>query len=187
MSQRHNKEIDSSSNLIGSSDVDEPKYIAIAKLRRPHGIHGEIMMEVLTDFPERLEVDKEYFVGDDYELLRLKKIRPHNKGLLVSFEGYNIREEIERLRNSLVQIRMDSLPELPSGEYYFHQLTGLTVIDKAGKVVGSLKEIIETGANDVYIVESPKGDEILLPAIDEVILDVNLEEGLIRVCLPIWE
>lgn len=187
MSPRHIKAVDSSRNQESSSDSGEPKYIAVGKLRRPHGLHGEILMEVLTDFPERLEVGKEYFIGDDSRLLRIKEIRNHNKGLLVLFEGYDVREEIGKFSNSLVRVSMDSLPELPRGEYYFHQLTGLKVIDKSGKAIGILKEIIETGANDIYIIESPKGDEILLPAIEEVILDVNLDEGLIRVCLPIWE
>jgi 16S rRNA processing protein RimM len=86
-----------------------------------------------------------------------------------------------------VYIKADALPELPEGEYYHHQLMGLKVIDEAGLEVGALTEIIETGANDVYVATSVEGKEILFPAIQSVILGVDLDRNEIRVRLPDWE
>jgi 16S rRNA processing protein RimM len=103
--------------------------------------------------------------------------------LLVAFEGYPGREQVAVLRNQLVQVRADDRPLLPEGEYYHHQLIGLQVLDEAGNILGKLVEILVTGANDVYVVRGPAGEEILLPAIESVILDVNLERGLMKVYL----
>ena len=74
-------------------------------------------------------------------------------------------------------------PDLPAGEYYHHQLLGLQVIDETGKLLGQVSEILETGANDVLVVRPSMGEEILLPAIDPVILQVNLEQGVMQVHL----
>jgi 16S rRNA processing protein RimM len=74
-------------------------------------------------------------------------------------------------------------PPLPEGEYYHHQLIGLKVVNEQGDVLGKVKEILATGANDVYIVRPEIGKEILIPAVDEFILAVNLERGELRVRL----
>ena len=171
----------------GSLDSSEPSLLAVGKLRRPHGINGEILMEVLTDFPERFVPGKAFYIGDNNVLLRVENIRSHNKGLIVSFEGIYSREKIEPYRNTYVKVRKDTLPELPEGDYYFHQLIGLIVVDETGKDIGILKEILETGANDVFIIKTSDGKEILLPATDEVILDIDLEDGLIKISLPVWK
>ena len=90
------------------------------------------------------------------------------------------------MRNAVIYVQTDSLPTLPEGEYYFHQLIGLHVIDENAQPVGILSEIMETGANDVYVLISPDGEEILIPAIDEVIKKVDLERGEIIINLPEW-
>ena len=84
-------------------------------------------------------------------------------------------------------IKAEALPELPEGEYYHHQLLGLKVINEAGLEVGSLTEIIETGANDVYVATSAEGKETLFPAIESVILWVDLGRNEMQVRLPDWE
>jgi 16S rRNA processing protein RimM len=170
----------------GSPLPGEPVFLAVGRLRRTHGIKGEIVMEILTDFPERLRAGKTVYVGDAHEPLRIASMRVHNQGKIVRFSGFETPEDAARLRNLVVFTTADDLPDLPEGEYYHHQLLGLTVVDEAGQPLGKLAEILETGANDVYLVRSPEGKELLIPAVDEVILAVDLERGEVRVRPPDW-
>jgi 16S rRNA processing protein RimM len=168
----------------GSSTSGEPVYLAVGRLRRPHGIEGAIYMEVLTDFPDRLRTGRTVYVGDAHEPMRLVSLRRTDRDMIVRLAGFHTPEEIGRLRNETVFIKATNLPKLPEGEYYHHQLLGLKVIDETGSLVGLLDQILETGANDVYLIKSPDGKEILLPAVEEVVLGVDLEKGEISVRLP---
>jgi 16S rRNA processing protein RimM len=152
------------------------------QLGRPHGVTA-MQMEVLTDFPERLQPGVILYVGPQHQPLRLKSRRWHDRMMLVAFEGYSVREEAAPLRNQLVQVHADDRPPLPDGEYYQHQLLGLRVVNESNQLLGQLVEILETGANDVYVVRDPAGAQVLLPAIDEVILGVDLARGEMRVHL----
>jgi 16S rRNA processing protein RimM len=130
-------------NATGSPAPGEPVFLVIGKLRRPHGVEGEILFEVITDFPERLRKGKEVFVGEAHRLEKIASRRTHDKGLLLSFEGYPDVDRVAELVNELVYVRTDSLPPLPEGEYYFHQLIGLSVVDPQGVRLGRIAEIIE--------------------------------------------
>lgn len=171
----------------GSPPPGEPVFLAVGKLRRPHGIHGEILMDVLTDFPERLMAEKTVYLGDEHRPLRITYLRSQDRAILISFEGYEDSDQAGTLRNQIVYVRSDALPDLPAGEYYHHQLLGLKVIGEDGTDLGFLSEILETGANDVYLVVSPEGQETLLPAIESVILGVDLETRMMRVRLQEWD
>jgi 16S rRNA processing protein RimM len=96
---------------------------------------------------------------------------------LVSFEEHNNRESAGELRNKFVYVQAKDRPPLPDGEYYYHELIGLQVDTDAGETLGVLTDILETGANDVYIVSPDQGQDILLPAIPSVVLEINLEQG----------
>jgi 16S rRNA processing protein RimM len=157
--------------------------LAVGRLRRPHGVRGEILMEVLTDFPERLRRGKQVFIGEEHVPHKISARRQHNDGLLLSFEGLTDRDLVGQLRNQDVYVQAAGLPELPEGEYYHHQLIGLSVVTDTGTLLGTLVEVIETGANDVYAVRDPSGREFLLPAIPPVILDVDLDAATMRVHL----
>ncbi len=159
----------------GSPQSGEPAFVAVGKIRRPHGVRGEVVVEIYTDFPERLKPKKELFVGEKHERLIIRSVRPHNEGLLMGFETYETPEGVGRFRNQILYVPVKSLPPLPDGQYYFHQLLGLTVFDESGQLLGELTEVLETGANDVYVVTSSAGAELLLPAIPDVILNVDLE------------
>ncbi|RPI30928.1 MAG: 16S rRNA processing protein RimM [Chloroflexota bacterium] len=158
----------------------KPSFLAVGRLRRPHGVRGEIMMDVLTDFPERLEPGVEVFVGPEHIPQRLKSLREHGMGLLVSFEDYHNPEEVGKLRNQIVYVSAANRPPLPEGEYYHHEVLGLRVVDETGDYLGTLTEIMETGANDVYIVQPDHGPEILIPVIEETVLDIDLQSGVIQ-------
>jgi 16S rRNA processing protein RimM len=173
--QRKSRRRKSQVNETGSS-INGPVFIAIGRLRRPHGVKGEIMMEVMTDFPERLQDRRVVYVGRDYQPMTISGSRPHQNGFLLQFDGISSRDEISEFSNDYICVPADTLPPLEDGEYYFHQLIGLSVCDEALNVLGTLTEIFETGANNVYLVQNDDGSEVLLPAIDSVVLNVRIDE-----------
>lgn len=177
---------DQGDSNTGSPATGGPVFIAVGRLRRPHGVQGEIVMDVLTDFPRRLRAGKTVYIGDAHESIRLAGVRGHDQALIVRFPGIDTPEDVGRFRNAMVFVKAAELPKLPEGEYYHHQLLGLSVVDEAGQPLGVLTEILETGANDVYVVKSADGKETLLPAIEEIILEVNLDRGEMRARPPEW-
>jgi len=167
----------------GSPPVGEPEYLVVGFLRRPHGVKGEIIMDVHSDFPERIKPGITLFVGEQRSPMTLASRRPHQAGLLVRFRGVKTPEEAGLYRNTWVYVPTASRPALPAGEYYHYQLVGLNVITDDDRSLGTLADIIETGANDVYVVRDEHGREILLPAIPAVILDIQTAERIMRVHL----
>jgi len=178
-----NRRMDGSS---GSPNSGEPMFLVIGRLRRPHGVMGEIGMEVLTGFPERIRKGGTLLVGENHRELVIEGIRPHGDGLLLKFVGFSSRDEVSVLVNELIYKSASNLPRLPEGEYYHHDLIGLEVVSDTGQTLGKLVEILETGANDVYRIIADDGKEILLPAIESVILKVSLDEGRMTVRQQEW-
>jgi 16S rRNA processing protein RimM len=160
----------------GSPTVGEPEYLVVGFLRRPHGVKGEMLMDIHTDFPERLKTGVTVFVGDDYQPMVIASRRPHAAGMLLRFRGIKSPEDAGQYRNTRVYVPTVDRPELPEGEYYHHQLIGLNVVTDDGHKLGVLTDILETGANDVYVVRDADGNEVLLPAIPPVILEVRLAD-----------
>ncbi|WP_172797844.1 ribosome maturation factor RimM [Longilinea arvoryzae] len=175
------------SDETGSPLTGEPVFLIVGKLRRPHGLAGEVLMEVITDFPERMRSGRELFIGETHVPIHLERTRKNPPFLLLKFRDIDTPEEVGKFRNCMVYVRADSLPKLPEGEYYQHQMIGLKVLTEEGQSLGILTEVVETGANDVYIVTGEDGKEILLPAIREVILSVNLAEKTMTVRPQIWQ
>jgi 16S rRNA processing protein RimM len=156
--------------------------LSVGFLRRPHGVKGEIVMDLHTDFPERMKKGRELLVGEDHKLMTITNVRPHQTGLLVKFKDVDTPEDAGAFRNQWVYVQTKDVP-LPEGEHYKHELVGLKVVDEDGNPLGELVEILETGANDVYVVQDDSGREILLPAIPSVILDLDLGRGFLKVHL----
>jgi 16S rRNA processing protein RimM len=169
-------------NTAGSPD-GEPVYLVVGFLRRAHGLRGEIIMDLHTDFPERLRSGRKLFVGQERKPMTLSGARPHAKGMLVKFKGVETPEDAGQLRNQWVYVTTTDVPSLPEGKLYQHELFGFEVVDENGNSLGKLVEIIETGANDVYVVKDSNGRELLLPAIPSVILETDPARRLMRVHL----
>jgi 16S rRNA processing protein RimM len=167
----------------GSPPGGEPDFLAVGKLRRPHGVRGEILMDVYTDFPERIHPGVVLYVGEQYRMLHIRSMRWHKSAMLIAFEEFSDREQVGELRNQIVHVPTGDRPPLPQGEYYHHQLIGLSVVTESGNPLGVIKEILETGANDIFVVKTPASGDVLLPVIDEVVLDIDLDRGQIRVHL----
>ena len=165
----------------GSPGEGEPVFLVVGKFGRTHGIKGEIILHVITDFPERLKKGVRVFAGENRQPVRISEVRPYKKGLLLSLQGFDSVEAVEELRNQFLFVRSDEIPPLPEGEYYHHQLIGMQVFDEENRELGTLVQILDTTANDVYIVRSDAGREILLPATEEVLLDIDPASKKIRV------
>ncbi len=156
--------------------------MAVARVRRPFGVKGETLLEILTDFPRRLFQAEKLFVGEEHRPHSVASLRRHGEEMLLQLEDIRDRDAAELLRGQILYIRTDDLPPLPPGVYYFHQIEGLEAVTETGEILGRVKEILKTGANDVYVVRGARG-EILLPVIPQVIREVRLGEGRIIVRL----
>jgi 16S rRNA processing protein RimM len=169
-------------NAPGSPD-GEPVYLVVGFLRRAHGVQGEMIMDLHTDFPERFRSGRKLFVGEERKPMTIAGVRPHAKGMLIKFKGIETPEDTAQFRNQWLYVKTSDVPALPEGQIYQHELFGFKVVDENENPLGELVEIIETGANDVYVVKDESGKEILLPAIPSVILDLDPARRFMRVHL----
>lgn len=165
-----------------------PRYLLLGEILRPHGVRGEVRMRVLTDFPERISTLEAVYVGrgpasPDVTRYRVKHMRMHQAYGLLKLDGVNDRNQAELLRDLFVMVPIEHAVPLEEGEFYLFQLIGLRVQTAAGETLGVLSDVIETGANDVYVVDSPTYGEILLPAIDDVIVHTDIAAGVMIVNL----
>jgi 16S rRNA processing protein RimM len=158
-------------------------YLVVGFLRRAHGLQGEMIMDLHTDFPERFRSGRKLFVGNERTPMVLAGVRSHAKGMLIRFKGIETPEDTAKFRNQWVYVKASEVPALPEGQIYQHELFGFKVLDENEKPLGELVEIIETGANDVYVVKDESGKEILLPAIPSVILELDPVRRFMRVHL----
>lgn len=162
---------------VAAQPIAPPAFLLVGKLNRPHGVHGEMILSVMTDFPERIKSGVEVYIGVEHQPVTIKTTRHHNRGLLVSLEGFSTREEVDHLRNKEMFVSAADRPPLPEGEYYLHQILGLNVITDEGQPLGTVTDWIETGANGVLVVRREDGTDVLLPDIDEVVLKIDLDAG----------
>lgn len=165
------------------SPKGEPVYLVIGYLRRPHGVRGEIIMDLHTDFPDRIKAGRKVLIGEKHQPFTLGTVRAHGDGLLVGLRGVDTPEDAGKYRNQWVYVKAAEVPPLAEGKHYKYELIGLEVLDENGSPLGRLVEILETGANDVYVVRDDSGGEILLPAIASVILNVDMTQRSMKVHL----
>lgn len=170
------------------STYEDPPFLLLGRVLRPHGVRGELRIEILTAYPERIMPDERIFVGPDPEATEsateyaIAGVRRHKQYLILRLEGLNDRDEADLLRGQYVMVALSDAVPLDEDEFYLYQLIGLPVVTEEGEALGDVIDVIETGANDVYVVRGPRG-EILLPAIEECILDIDLEGEQITVRL----
>jgi 16S rRNA processing protein RimM len=171
----------------GSPQQGEPLSVAIGKIRRPHGVKGEVVFEPYPEYSHSLKKGKVILVGNKKEAYSIQTIRKMDQNYLILFDGLDDCDKVSHLRNQLVYIRTSLLVPLPKGHYYPHQVLGMQVVDEEGKVLGILNEVLLTGANDVYVIKNGDEEEVLLPAIESVIIGVDCEKKVVTVRLPIWD
>ena len=155
---------------------------AVAHIRRPFGMNGAVLVDLLTDNLDLLLSAGAITMGEHASPIVIERIARHGQDIVVQVAGCRSREHAERLRGQVLWLRADLLPALPEGVYYHYQILGLQVVTDDGRVLGTVAEILKTGANDVYVVRGEAG-EILLPAIESVIRRVAPAEGTLTVHL----
>jgi 16S rRNA processing protein RimM len=157
-------------------------YLAVGRIIGAHGVHGEIKVRQLTDFPERFATGALLFLEGESFQREIVSVRPHKGMLLIRLSDLNDRNAVEYLRGKYLFVpREDAMP-LAEDEYYEDELVGLVVETMEGELLGELVEIMWTGANEVYIVQGP-GGEVLIPAIADVVQEVDIETGVMRVTM----
>jgi len=173
-------------NKKGSLPRSEPEFICIGKIHRAHGIKGDVILDPMTDFPERFRRGRKVYAGEAHTALTISRVREKAPYLLVGFRELEDETQASEFRNQYVYVRTADLPPLPEGEYYFHQLIGLDAMDISGTKVGILADILETGANDVYVIRKDDGTEELIPDIPQCIKKIDIENRSITIDFPEW-
>jgi 16S rRNA processing protein RimM len=158
--------------------------VAVGRVLSPFGLKGELKVQSLTDNPRRFAPRSKLWLGQQpVTVLRSREAQGY---VYLTLKGFPDRDAIERFRHAIVQVPEADLPPLPEGEFYRFQLVGLTVVDTGGDPLGNVEEVLDTGANDVYRVRTRDGKEILLPALANVVISIDLEERRIVVDPPDW-
>ena len=134
----------------------------------------------MTDFADRFMPGSQLLAGDTRYTVR--GVRTHQKTLLLALEGIRTRNQADALRDKLLEVPEDDLPDLEEDAYYRFEIIGMWVVDEDGQSLGQIEELIETGSNDVYVVRDAD-TELLIPAIDSVIKEVNVAENRMTVAL----
>jgi len=160
------------------------EYLLVGKFRRSHGINGDILFTVVTDFPERIKPGVLLYIGEEKKAIKISRKKPHNDGILLGFKEITNPETAAEFIGQNVFVTANDRPTLPEGEYYHHQIIGLNVFLSDGQTLGQITEILVTGANDVYVVKSADGKEVLIPAVKHVLKEVDLSTKKMVVDLP---
>ena len=168
--------------------IQNPKYLLIGAILRPHGVIGEVRMKVITHYPERISRLKTVYLAKNPDSpavteYTLERVRMHQEYALLKFKGIDDRDQADLLRQLVVMIAIEDAVPLDKGELYLYQLVGLTVKTDMGETLGTLTEVLETGANDVYIVDSPQYGEILIPATHETIISTDIDTRVMTIHL----
>ena len=166
-----------------------PEYLVIGEVLRPHGVQGELRIRILTNYPERIAKLKTVYLGMDIESPTLKPyevvgMRMHQNYGLLTLHDITTRDKADRLRGQFIMVDMEHAVPLEEGEFYLYELLGLEVRTEDRELLGTISEVIETGANDVYVVESPRFGEVLIPVTEETVLETNIAAGIVTVRLP---
>ena len=154
------------------TDVAEPTVV-VGKVTKAHGLHGEVVVLVFSDNPERFSAGSSVFFEDGREI-RIRASRPNGGRLLVAFEGVADRTTAEALRGVTLVVPRSSLPVLPEGEYWPHQLEGCEVLTESGRTLGAIVDVIANPVNDIWVAVDAAGTETLVPAIREVVVEVDV-------------
>lgn len=159
--------------------------LKVGVITTTNGVRGEVKVYPTTDEPERfLELDYVLLdTGRELRKLEIKNVKFFKNLVILKFKGVDNINDIEKYKGRDLWIPREEGQELEEDEYYIADLLGMSVVLEDGQEFGTLKDVMETGANDVYIIDSAEHGEVLLPAIKECILDVDLEKNVMTIHL----
>ena len=160
-----------------------PDFVIIGKITRPHGVRGTLRVAPITDDPQRFQLLSKIYIHNENgprTEYNISTVQIANRYILLKLQDINTRNEAEPLRGCYIEIpRQECLP-LPEGEHYYFELIGFSVVSNQGKVIGELHDVYSYPANDIYVVRN-KNKEILIPAVDEFIEQVDYKTGIITI------
>jgi 16S rRNA processing protein RimM len=161
------------------------ELMAVGRVRRPHGLHGEVLVEVETDFPERVTTGVEVGLGAaaPERFLTIETVRSHKGAWLLSFAGVASRDEVEAWRGCWLFLPAQVRSQLPTNYYYEHELAGLRCVSAAGAELGLVKELA-LGAGTPLLVVQVGDREVLVPFISPLVVGVDLGAGTVVVDPP---
>lgn len=159
---------------------DDNSFMKLGKILRPHGIRGELRLQVMTAYPERIPYLETIYLAPERrphqrKAYTLVKARFHRDLVLLTLEGIESRTDADTLRGQVVSVPFDEGAPLEAGEFYVYQMIGMDVYTLAGEWLGQIERIFETGANDVFIVKGGSRGEVLIPDIEDVVKSISLE------------
>jgi 16S rRNA processing protein RimM len=154
---------------------NETDWATIGQVVALFGVHGELKVRLLTDIPNRFDELETVFVGANHTSYSIQSVRPYKGEMIVlKLSGIDDANAAEPLRDQELSIPLSELAQLPPGSYYQHDILGLHVLTLDGQELGQIVEIITTGSNDVYLIKKPDASQILIPAIKDVIKQIDL-------------
>lgn len=162
------------------------KLVTVGKVVNSHGIRGELKIVPETDFPERFDVGNSLIIVDSQNKqtpVTVKTSRLHKNVFIVLFDQFSNINDVEKYKGSLLKIEAKNQKPLEEGEYYYHEIIGCKVVTEEEQELGLVSEVLTPGANDVWVVSLPKGKQLLIPVIDDVILKVDIPNKTIRIHL----
>lgn len=150
----------------------------IGSIATTHGVHGEVKVYPTTDDPGRYKKIKEVILdnGKEQKTAHIEQTKFFKQMVIVKFREYNTMDEAEKLRGYELYVTREHAIPLKKNEYYIADLIDMQVLTDEGAALGVIEDVLQTGANDVYVVQQPSGKEILLPAIRDCILSVDVPE-----------
>ncbi len=164
--------------------MTKKEFFTIGTIIAPHGVRGDIRILPQTDFPDRfLDMETCYIDG---KLYHFTSARFHKQFVLATFSEVPDRNAAELLIKKDIQVTREELVELPEGRYYIFDIVGLPVYDTKDNYLGVVKEVLQPGANDVYVVSKEGEPDLLLPVLDWVILSIDLQAKKMVVNPPEW-
>ena len=163
-------------------------YLIIGKIGGAHGVRGEVKIIPLTDDVRRFSSLKECLILDEKEHLKetreVEKSRVDDSRTLIKFKGIDDRDEVSKLTGYYIGVSREDAVKLPEGRYFIADLIGLTVVDESRGDLGTIKDIINSGASDIIIVKRKGKNELLIPYLNAIVKSVDLSSGKMDVVLP---
>lgn len=150
----------------------------IGKITNTHGIKGEVKVKQITDFIERFDEGSIIYVIDhnnNAQPLEIDGFRTQHNNLLIHFKGYDSIEDVEDFKGLLLKIKQEQLTDLPENEFYYYEIIGCTVWTTDEDEIGMIDHILSPGANDVWVVKNAANKEVLIPYIQDVVKEVDVE------------
>ena len=156
--------------------------MVVGRVVAPSGLRGEVKVQPLTERAQRFSAGSVLHVGG--KPTRVRAARQSKRLFVMALEGVEDRTAAESLRGAILSVPRSEVPPLPEGSYYHFQIVGMRVYTESGEYLGDIGEILPTGGNDVYLVKSLDGKELLIPSVSDSVVQVIPNENKMIVCLP---